>query len=191
MIYVLRFDNGRCYIERAKLLSSKEELNNAKDNEKIEILLRRNRIMVKRKQLYSNLTIAKIKKEQYNIKEKIKKEREWKCHWCGKNILIKNDCTIDHVIPKSKFKNWRKAWKEKNLVISCKHCNQNKSDIMPKLNANIQYKAELIKYKTHKLNSNRRKIGCLISSKYDNVEEIAKRDSPYYNLNIFFEGKNI
>ena len=49
------------------------------------------------------------------------------CQYCDKNLTIK-DCTIDHVIPKSK--GGKHTWT--NVVIACRKCNQKKGSKLPK-----------------------------------------------------------
>jgi len=49
-----------------------------------------------------------------------------KCQYCEKNLSVK-ECTIDHVIPRSK--NGGHTWE--NVVIACKKCNQIKGSSLP------------------------------------------------------------
>jgi 5-methylcytosine-specific restriction endonuclease McrA len=49
------------------------------------------------------------------------------CQYCDKKLTIK-DCTIDHVIPKSK--GGKHTWN--NVVIACRKCNQKKGSKLPK-----------------------------------------------------------
>jgi hypothetical protein len=45
------------------------------------------------------------------------------CQYCGRELSL-SQCTIDHVIPKSKGGDW--SWE--NLVTACPRCNQSKGD---------------------------------------------------------------
>jgi len=49
-----------------------------------------------------------------------------KCQYCSKKLSVK-ECTIDHVIPKSK--NGPHVWE--NVVIACRKCNQKKGSKLP------------------------------------------------------------
>jgi len=49
------------------------------------------------------------------------------CQYCEKKLTLK-DCTIDHVIPKSKGGDH--SWD--NVVIACRKCNQKKGSKMPR-----------------------------------------------------------
>lgn len=61
------------------------------------------------------------------------RERVWRrdqglCFYCGTHMGLKNpECTLDHVIPKSKGGSNR-MW---NLVVSCRPCNSEKNDKDP------------------------------------------------------------
>jgi len=48
------------------------------------------------------------------------------CQYCLKKLTVK-DCTIDHVIPKSKA--GKHTWE--NVVIACRKCNQKKGNKLP------------------------------------------------------------
>lgn len=133
--------------------------------------------------IYTTYEKADIRIQQILITRKIKKNSKWVCHWCGKKIKHKNDCTVDHVYPKSFFKDWKKAWRKENLVISCKRCNKIKGIINPVRNLNIEYRSCLL---NKRVNKNKNKILKRVSYKKDNALEIAKRDSRYYNLEAFF-----
>jgi DNA-directed RNA polymerase subunit RPC12/RpoP len=56
---------------------------------------------------------------------KFKKESEKVCHYCGKKITLKEELTVDHVVPVSKGG----VNSEDNFVISCKACNSEKADL--------------------------------------------------------------
>lgn len=143
---------------------------------------------IKKKYVYISFDTAQIIMK-YKFR-KTKKGKKRKCFWCGKTLVDKEDCTIDHVRPQSGFLERYKAWKTSNMVISCKQCNQTKSNILPNKNIDITYKSEIIKQKTiKKIHSKHQKISDFLSSKEDNVMELAKRDSPYYNVKMFFSGK--
>jgi len=45
------------------------------------------------------------------------------CAYCGKQLTL-SECTIDHVVPRSKGGDW--SWE--NLVTACKECNSKKAD---------------------------------------------------------------
>ena len=47
----------------------------------------------------------------------------FKCQFCGKK-LVKNECTVDHVVPKAK--GGKSSWI--NCVTACKRCNGEKGD---------------------------------------------------------------
>ncbi len=62
---------------------------------------------------------------------------------------------------------------------------------MPNKNIDITYKSELLKRKSlKKLYLRQRKISNIVSSKEDNIIELAKMDSPYYNVKMFFVVRN-
>ena len=53
------------------------------------------------------------------------------CYYCGKKLINKpfsmgGNIEIDHILPKSKFKNGQRS----NLCLSCKDCNRFKSDLL-------------------------------------------------------------
>lgn len=52
------------------------------------------------------------------------------CQYCGKELHPKI-ATIDHVVPKSHFKNRSEAHTWKNTVIACLKCNSNKDNKTP------------------------------------------------------------
>ena len=56
---------------------------------------------------------------------KFKKESDRVCHYCGKQIVNKEDLTVDHVIPISKGG----ENSADNLVIACKACNREKANL--------------------------------------------------------------
>jgi len=45
------------------------------------------------------------------------------CGYCGRKLKL-NECTIDHIVPKSKGGKW--TWE--NLVTACRDCNRKKRD---------------------------------------------------------------
>ena len=140
---------------------------------------------ITKRRFYLTLSVAGRMAKEYNIKQKIKKERKLECFWCEKKLNVDN-ATIDHITPKCKYKDWEMAWRESNLTISCYDCNHTKSNLDPKLNLHIQRKAELIKYRRAKLSSKNRKICRSINPYADNVQQISKRDSSFYNVKAFF-----
>lgn len=159
-----------------------------KKQDKIQVFLHNEIKNVKKEYVYINFDMAQLKMK-YKFR-KTKKGKEHRCFWCGKIIVDKEDCTIDHVLPQSGFSERYKAWKTNNMVISCKRCNQSKSNILPNKNIDITYKSQIIKRKTiKKIHLKQQKISNFLSSKEDNVMELAKRDSPYYNVKMFFSGK--
>ena len=54
---------------------------------------------------------------------KLKKQR-YRCYWCKKPFIEKDDITLDHIIPKSKGGTLR----EDNIVVSCRNCNTEKGN---------------------------------------------------------------
>lgn len=57
----------------------------------------------------------------------ILKRDNYRCQYCNKKLSFKS-ATIDHVIPKSRIKNFHQ-WK--NVVSCCKECNNKKGDKTP------------------------------------------------------------
>ena len=53
------------------------------------------------------------------------------CQYCGHRLGV-NSVTIDHVKPKSKFKNKSQAHTWDNVVVCCSKCNTKKGDKTPK-----------------------------------------------------------
>lgn len=184
-VYIIEYSNKIYKIKKVKLITSLVEYNNLRRDEEVEIKVGKGYITKKKKDIFIHMCNAEMK-----MKQIFKKSREKKCFWCGKPIIEEGDCTIDHIIPQSRFTQRYKAWKSNNMVISCKQCNQKKGRKMPNKNIDITYKSELLKQKSfRKLHLRQRKISDLLSSKEDNIIELVKRDSPYYNVKMFFEGK--
>lgn len=59
-------------------------------------------------------------------KRKIYLRDKYICGYCGKQLTTQN-CTIDHIIPKSK--GGESSWE--NMVTSCKDCNTRKGNSLP------------------------------------------------------------
>lgn len=55
---------------------------------------------------------------------------DYQCQYCGTE-LHKQNCTIDHIVPKSYFSSKKLANKWDNLVISCYRCNHKKGRKTP------------------------------------------------------------
>ena len=66
----------------------------------------------------------KIKKKSVMIRD------EGKCQYCQK-LLEHKEATIDHVIPKCRFKSRKQSHNWENIVISCKRCNSKKGNKTP------------------------------------------------------------
>ena len=52
------------------------------------------------------------------------------CQYCGK-FLSRNNLTYDHVIPKSRFNDHKKATSWGNIVTACRKCNSKKANKTP------------------------------------------------------------
>lgn len=69
--------------------------------------------------------ISPIDKMFYKIdRNNILKEQKYKCHFC-KVLLKETEGTMDHVIPKSKLKNYHST---QNCVVVCSDCNNKKGN---------------------------------------------------------------
>lgn len=68
------------------------------------------------------------------LRNQIIKEHGNVCRECGKKITDKNDLTIDHILPRSKF--LHKALENSNLRVLCRSCNSKKGDFVD-INNNI------------------------------------------------------
>ena len=51
------------------------------------------------------------------------------CFYCGTGFADLADATIDHLIPRSVLPGWRQF----NLVLACKPCNNAKADTLPQV----------------------------------------------------------
>lgn len=60
------------------------------------------------------------------LRKEIIKSHENVCKNCGKKITEKNDITIDHILPRSKFP--KSALEIKNMRILCRSCNSSKGN---------------------------------------------------------------
>ena len=70
--------------------------------------------------------IKNVSRRKRPSKKTIWTRDKGKCQYCEKDLTIK-DCTIDHVIPKSR--NGLHTWD--NVVIACRKCNQKKGNKLP------------------------------------------------------------
>lgn len=183
--YILTKNKTNFKIKKIRILETNLEFKNKTRKEDVKVKINKEVRYIKKEEIECNYHLLEQK-----IKDEVKKQKGDKCFWCGKIITEKSDYTIDHIIPISKFKKRYKAWKSSNMVVSCKCCNKNKRDRHPNKNIDLMYKAELIKYKKGRRTSkNKGKVSSFLSSKIDNVFQLAKRDSSYYNIKIFFGGK--
>lgn len=148
---------------------------------------------------------AKIKCKEFQIKVDFKnKNRDsdgyWRCSCCKKTILDIEDCTIDHIKPKSYFKDkkgeyfdedaWKRCWSEDNLSITCVSCNRTKANLPPDVNDELNEKAYKQKKRLNKMHSkNKNKPAYGLSSKEDDLVLLAKRDSNYIDVDLFFKKK--
>ncbi len=120
-VYIIDLNDKNFKIKKATLITSLIEYNSKKKDEEVEIRVNKEHITKKKKDIFIYLSNAEIK-----MKQIMKKSRERKCFWCGKQIIEERDFTIDHIIPQSRFNQRYKAWKSNNMVISCKQCNKKK-----------------------------------------------------------------
>ena len=67
-------------------------------------------------------------KRKKKIKEKLLKI-DSKCAYCGKELTVET-CTLDHIIPVSKFNG--SPGDQTNLVLACLFCNNAKDDTIIK-----------------------------------------------------------
>ena len=161
-------------------------------------------IILEKRGLYDK-KIAKIKMKEREItrifKEINKKEDgTWVCACCGKTIYNKEDCTIDHIKPKSKFKKdlegnllkeeWFICWNEKNLQILCYKCNQRKRSMSTRKSKELTGKSNKIRKKARKSKGKiKNKIRFGIKGTDKDAIEIARRDSNCIDINCFFRKK--
>lgn len=157
-------------------------------------------VILEKKGLYDK-DVANIKKKERQITKEFKdKNRKddgtWVCSCCGKTIFNKEDCTIDHIKPKSSFRNiygeiekedWYLCWSKSNLQILCFKCNQRKRSMSIKKNKDLTRKSNKIRKKARKSRGKlKHKVRFGIKCKDDNAYELARRDSNYIDVKSFF-----